>query len=182
MGITGMDHVEVWAKDMKESLAFYTDVLGFRHLRTTVAHRPDGTAHEQACITLGGMMVELIAAPAERASEEVDVGRMGVKAIALTVEDMEATAAALRERGVTFVQEPKPGLVLQRLARGDPRPERHRHRTPGVDRRQHPQRNMATGERRGQPYGLTRALLCSERSIAWSGLRNEAMQGGERGV
>ena len=109
MGITGMDHVEVWAKDMKESLAFYTDVLGFRHLRTTVAHRPDGTAHEQACITLGDMMVELIAAPAERASEEVDVGRMGVKAIALTVEDMEATAAALRERGVTFVQEPKSG-------------------------------------------------------------------------
>ena len=37
------------------------------------------------------------------------MGRMGVKAFALTVEDMEATAAALRERDVTFVQEPKPG-------------------------------------------------------------------------
>ena len=109
MGITGMDHVEVWAKDLQESLAFYTDVLGFRHLRTTEARRPDGAVHEQACVTLGGMMVELIAAPAERASEEVDVGSMGVKAFALTVEDMEATAAALRERGVTFVQQPKPG-------------------------------------------------------------------------
>ncbi len=109
MGITGMDHVEVWAKDLQESLAFYTDVLGFQHLRTTEALRPDGAVHAQACITLGGMMVELIAAPAERASEEVDVGSMGVKAIALTVEDMEATAAALRERGVTFVQQPKPG-------------------------------------------------------------------------
>ena len=109
MGITGMDHVEVWAKDLRESLAFYTDVLGFRHLRTTEARRPDGAVHEQACVTLGGMMVELIAAPAERASEQVDVGRMGVKAFALTVEDMEATAVALRERGVTFVQQPKPG-------------------------------------------------------------------------
>ncbi len=109
MGITGMDHVEVWAKDLRESLAFYTDVLGFRHLRTTEARRPDGAVHEQACVTLGGMMVELIAAPPERASEQVDVGRMGVKAFALTVEDMEATAAALRERGVTFVQQPKPG-------------------------------------------------------------------------
>ncbi len=109
MGIKGMDHVEVWAKDLQESLAFYTDVLGFRHLRTTAAQRPDGAVHEQACVTLGGMMVELIAAPPERASEEVDVGRMGVKAFALTVEDMEATAAALRERGVTFVQQPKPG-------------------------------------------------------------------------
>lgn len=109
MGIKGMDHVEVWAKDLQESLAFYTDVLGFRHLRTTEARRPDGTVHGQVCVTLGGMMIELIAAPAERASEEVDVGRMGVKAFALTVEDMEATAAALRERGVTFVQQPKPG-------------------------------------------------------------------------
>lgn len=109
MGITGMDHVEVWAKDLGESLAFYTDVLGFRHLRTTAARRPDGAVHEQACVTLGGMMVELIAAPPERASEEVDVGRMGVKAFALTVEDMESTAASLREQGVAFVQEPKQG-------------------------------------------------------------------------
>ena len=109
MGIRGIDHVEVWAKDLQESVAFYTEVLGFRHLRTTVARRPDGASHEQACVTLGGMMVELLAAPPERTSESVDAGRMGVKAFALTVDDMAATAAALKERGVQFVQEPKPG-------------------------------------------------------------------------
>lgn len=109
MGIRGMDHVEVWAKDLQESVAFYTQVLGFQHLRTTTAQRPGGGAHEQACVTLGDMMVELIAAPPERRTEQVDVGSMGVKAFALTVDDMAATAAALKDRGVRFVQEPKPG-------------------------------------------------------------------------
>ena len=109
MGIRGMDHVEVWAKDLQESVAFYTQVLGFQHLRTTAAQRPGGGAHEQACVTLGDMMVELIAAPPERRTEKVDVGSMGVKAFALTVDDMAATAAALKDQGVRFVQEPKPG-------------------------------------------------------------------------
>ncbi len=109
MGIRGIDHVEVWAKDLQESVAFYTQVLGFQHLRTTVAQRPGGSAHEQTCVTLGGMMVELIAAPPERKAEQVDVGSMGVKAFALTVDDMAATAARLKEQGVRFVQEPKPG-------------------------------------------------------------------------
>ena len=109
MGIRGIDHVEVWAKDLQESVAFYTQVLGFQHLRTTAAQRPGGGAHEQACVTLGGMMVELIAAPPERRAEQVDAGSMGVKAFALTVDDMAATAATLKDQGVRFVQEPKPG-------------------------------------------------------------------------
>ena len=119
MGIRGIDHVEVWAKDLHESVAFYTQVLGFQHLRTTAAQRPGGGVHEQACVTLGDMMVEFIAAPPERKTPspsageagrgQVDVGSMGVKAFALTVDDMAATAARLKEQGVRFVQEPKPG-------------------------------------------------------------------------
>ena len=109
MGIRGIDHVEVWAKDLQESVAFYTGVLGFRQLRSTVAKRPDGGAHAQVCVTLGDVMIELIAAPPERSGEQFDPGRMGVKAFALTVDDMAGTAAWLKEQGVRFVQEPKPG-------------------------------------------------------------------------
>jgi hypothetical protein len=54
-------------------------------------------------------MIELIAAPAERVDEPVDFGAMGVKAFALTVEDMQMTVARLKEQGVTFIQEPKQG-------------------------------------------------------------------------
>ncbi len=109
MPIRGVDHVEVWAKDLQQSVAFYTEVLGFTQLRSTVAKRPGGGEHAQVCVTLGEMMIELIAAPPHRAGEQTDPGAMGVKAFALTVDDMAGTAAWLKEQGVQFVQEPKPG-------------------------------------------------------------------------
>ena len=109
MAITRVDHVEVWARDLDETLAFYVDVLGFKPLRRTIAQRADGSSFEQVCITLGDFMIELIAAPAERASDAVGPVAVGVKAFALRVDDMAATVKRLKAEGVRFVQEPKPG-------------------------------------------------------------------------
>ena len=109
MAITRVDHVEVWARDLDETLAFYVDVLGFKPLRRTIAQRADGSSFEQVCITLGDFMIELIAAPAERANEVVGPVAVGVKAFALRVDDMAATVKRLKAEGVRFVQEPKPG-------------------------------------------------------------------------
>ncbi len=109
MGIRGVDHLEVWARDLEESVDFYTNILGFRQLRSTVAQRPDGGAHSQVCVTLGDMMVELIAAPPESVGAHSDGGATGVKAFALTVDDMAGTVSWLKEQGAQFVQEPKPG-------------------------------------------------------------------------
>ena len=109
MGIRGIDHIEIWARDLEESVAFYTETLGFRQGRWTVAKRPGGAEHHQACVILGDMMIELILATPERAAADEGSRGVGVKAFALTVDDMAETAARLRERGVQFVQEPKPG-------------------------------------------------------------------------
>ncbi len=109
MAITRVDHLEVWARDLDETLGFYVDVLGFEPLRRTIAHRADGSAFEQVCVTLGDFMIELIAAPADRADEPVDPQAMGVKAFALRVDDMAETVKRLKAEGIRFVQEPRPG-------------------------------------------------------------------------
>ena len=109
MAITRVDHLEVWARDLDETLGFYVDVLGFKPLRRTIAQRADGSVFEQVCVTLGDFMIELIAASPERANDDVDPLAMGVKAFALRVDDMAATVKRLKAEGVRFVQEPKPG-------------------------------------------------------------------------
>lgn len=107
--ITGIDHVEIWAKDLDETVAFYTDVLGFEKGRHTVTSRPDGSLHDQFCVTLGGLMVELFQAGPERAEKEIDPQRMGVNTYALRVDDMAATIKDLKSKGVTVSREPRPG-------------------------------------------------------------------------
>ena len=109
MAITRVDHLEVWARDLDETLGFYVDVLGFEPLRRTIAHRADGSVFEQVCVTLGDFMIELIAAPADRADDVVDPLAMGVKTFALRVDDMAETVKRLKAEGIRFVQEPKPG-------------------------------------------------------------------------
>ena len=107
--ITGIDHVEVWAKDLEETVAFYTDVLGFEKGRHTLTTRPDGTEHNQFCVTLGGVMIELFQADPERAANEISPQRMGVNTFALRVDDMAATIAELTSKGVKVSREPRPG-------------------------------------------------------------------------
>ena len=109
MAITRVDHLEVWARDLDETLAFYVDVLGFEPLRRTIAQRTDGSVFEQVCVTLGDFMIELIAAPADRAGDAVDPLAMGVKTFALRVDDMAATVKRLKSEGIRFAQEPRPG-------------------------------------------------------------------------
>ena len=109
MSIQRIDHIEVWAKDLDESVEFYTRILGFTETRRTEARRSDGTVHSQSCVVLGDFMVELIDAPQERKQEIVDPGSPGVKSFALRVDDMEETVAMLIANGVKMAQLPRQG-------------------------------------------------------------------------
>ena len=107
--IERVDHLEIWARDLDETVAFYTNVLGFERSRRTLARRPDGTEQEIACVVLGDFMIEFLKASPLAAQAEVAHDALGAKTFALRVDDMEATAAALKAKGVVFSREPRPG-------------------------------------------------------------------------
>lgn len=80
---------------MDESIAFYTNVLGFRFLRRANFGPPE-SRRELAYVGLGDFLLELLELPA--GAMEVPSG--AGQPFALTVTDMEQTVADLRSKGV----------------------------------------------------------------------------------
>jgi catechol 2,3-dioxygenase-like lactoylglutathione lyase family enzyme len=115
MGIVRMDHIELLARDLDETIAFYVDVLGFRRGRRTISSRPDGSRVEQACVVLDDFMIELFQASPEAIAAGWEPGALGVKTFALRVEDMASTKAQLEAAGVVFSREPRPGSSFEGL-------------------------------------------------------------------
>ena len=108
--ITNISLLTLWVKDIDESLAFYTDVMGFEvheDLRLgpdfrwcTVRHprQPELAVHLS---TPGGPLPDDLVAAMTRAQDEG-----GLPGIGLEVDDCRATFEELRGRGVEFLQEP----------------------------------------------------------------------------
>ena len=115
MGIVRMDHIELLARDLEKTIAFYVDVLGFKYGRRTISSRPDGSQVEQACVVLDDFMIELFQASPEAIEAGWEPGALGVKTFALRVEDMAATKAQLEAAGVVFSREPRPGSSFEGL-------------------------------------------------------------------
>ena len=115
MGIVRMDHIELLARDLDETIVFYVDVLGFRRGRRTIAVRPDGSRFEQACVVLDDFMIELFQASPEAIEDGWEPTALGVKTFALRVENMAETKAELEAQGVVFSREPGPGSSYEGL-------------------------------------------------------------------
>jgi catechol 2,3-dioxygenase-like lactoylglutathione lyase family enzyme len=115
MGITRMDHIELVARDLEQTISFYVDVLGFKRGRRTISSRPDGSRVEQACVVLDDFMIELFQASPEAIAAGWEPGALGVKTFALRVEDMASTKAELEAQGVVFSREPRPGSSFEGL-------------------------------------------------------------------
>jgi len=108
--ITNVSLVSIWVKDLDESLAFYTDVLGFvknadvafgnDYRWLTVVH----PAHPELELHLTTPGPPLSAELATALGDALDAGQS--PGIGLAVDDCRATYAELVARGVTFLQEP----------------------------------------------------------------------------
>ncbi|MDP6632210.1 MAG: VOC family protein [Dehalococcoidales bacterium] len=92
-----VEHVEIVSSDMKRTLNFYTEILGFDvQTRRTINAPP---TEEIAFIELGGTLVEVFAIK-EPATVSNETWQVGCRRIALEVDDMDAAIAYLTDKGV----------------------------------------------------------------------------------
>lgn len=89
-------HIYLPVRDINESIDFYTQKLGFKLLRQyEINGRPS------AYVTLGGILLELTLSTTTPSTD----GRSELR-IGLLVDDMDATLAEVRSKGVEVVREP----------------------------------------------------------------------------
>jgi catechol 2,3-dioxygenase-like lactoylglutathione lyase family enzyme len=109
--ITNVSIVSIWVKDIDESLAFYTDVLGFEpgedvklgeDFRWCTVVHPNQPALKLHLTTPGPPLSEELAAALRRAQDEG-----GLPGVGLSVDDCRATFEELKAKGVDFLQEPE---------------------------------------------------------------------------
>ncbi len=114
--ITRMHHVSLFVSDIDRAQAFYTQVLGFELLSRsddwggsfldTVCGGVENVRINVALVDAAGQVVELIqvlspdSLPADTNQRGTGIARIGFE-----VDDIEATVAELRARGVRFMSD-----------------------------------------------------------------------------
>jgi glyoxylase I family protein len=107
-----VDHVEVVTPNMDESIDFYTRVLGFKLARRVAYPQPENALapREIAYLTLGDLMLEFLGGNGQ--ADERAPSQVGVKLVALRVDDMGQTLGELRANGVEPSWGPNPGATF----------------------------------------------------------------------
>lgn len=109
--ITNISLVSVWVRDIDQSLAFYTDVLGFEakddlqlgpDFRWCTVVHPEQPELQIHLTTPSKPLSDDLIAAMQRAQESG-----GLPGIGLNVDDCRATYEALSAKGVEFIQPPE---------------------------------------------------------------------------
>jgi glyoxylase I family protein len=111
-----IDHVEIVTARQDETVAFYTEILGFREKARDRIARPDGTALNLVYLDLGGTVVELMSWDGVPVGPEPQKEHLGYRMIALEVDDMQKAADYLKGKGVDIVWGP---MVRDTYARAE---------------------------------------------------------------
>lgn len=101
------EHVAVTVKDMKQSIAFYRDILGFSVMGKLVLQ--DGDFLIVYLKSDFGPVLELfeLKEKGKFFSENLDDKNLGYKHLCFSVADVDEYSAYLKSKGVTFLVEPK---------------------------------------------------------------------------
>ena len=102
MKIQGIDHIAINCKDIDRSLAFYAGVLGFRVLETV---EMDGFSITYLALPGRGRL-ELFDYYGQNKEVPVEESQVGYRHVAMEVDDVDAFAAMLTEKGVPIVLPP----------------------------------------------------------------------------
>ena len=112
-----IDHVEIITDQPERTIAFYTDVLGFKvRARDRVVPPGGTTALNLAYLELGGTTVEIITHEGANPAPAPTGLHLGYNLIALEVEDMTQALDYLKSKGVPCVWGPR---TLEHSARAE---------------------------------------------------------------
>ncbi len=114
------DHVAITVADLEQSLAFYQVRLGLPLLGQLVFK--DDRGFRIAYLQLGNSVLELFAfaTPTIPRTWNPDITMLGLKHIALLVDDVDAVAAQLSAEGVPVIRAPRAVRSLRNCLVGDP--------------------------------------------------------------
>jgi glyoxylase I family protein len=102
-----IDHVEIVTDQPERSVAFYTEILGFKlRARDQVPGGKDVKLN-LAYLELGGTTIELISYEGRKVAPAPAEEHLGYRMIALEVEDMNAAIAFLATKGFPVVWGPR---------------------------------------------------------------------------
>lgn len=90
-------HAGIYCRDIKESIAFYSDVLGFELLFESLAMEGDKPLKMAWMRHAGGTVVELLE---QEDKKPLEATALSLNHVALRVPDMDAAVAHLRKHGV----------------------------------------------------------------------------------
>ena len=115
--LTAIDHVGVAVPDLDKAIAFYRDVLGL-DLVHEETNEEQGVREAMLAVGDSGSCVQLLAplSPDSVIARFLDRNGPGLQQVAYRVADVEATAAALRDRGLRLLyDEPRRGTAGSRV-------------------------------------------------------------------
>lgn len=119
IGLQRIDHVGVAVPDLDRAIEFYQQVFGMRcvHRETNVEQ---GVREAMLAVgpTTAGGCVQLLAplSPESAIGRFLDRNGPGVQQVAYTVTDLDATSAALRDRGMRLLYDtPRRGTAGSRI-------------------------------------------------------------------
>ena len=101
-----IDHIEIVTDKPEETIRFYTEVLGFHIKARDHIERPGGSALDLVYLDLGGTTAELITYKGVPVEPAPTAEHLGYRMMALEIDDMDRTAAELKQKGVDIVWGP----------------------------------------------------------------------------
>ncbi len=98
-----IDHLEITTGNLKESVDFYTDVIGFKFKENMLVNHPP--LYEIVFLTLGDTMLELLGVHQPDEQSQI-IWQTGYHQMAIEVDNMEKALEYLKTKGVTISMDP----------------------------------------------------------------------------
>ena len=112
MALTGFDHLVVRVKDIEAGIATYRDGLGLELERTDES---EALGIKQAFFQLpGGGFIDIVAPtdPESAVGRALESRGEGIHTMAMEVDDLEGTVAAMRDAGIRLIGEGGPQVFV----------------------------------------------------------------------
>jgi methylmalonyl-CoA/ethylmalonyl-CoA epimerase len=114
---TAIDHVGIAVADLDQGIAFYREVFGMQLVHEEV-NEEQGVREAMMAVGNSGSCIQLLAplSPGSTIARFLDRSGPGIQQLAYRVDDIDAVAATLRERGLRLLYEtPRTGTAGSRV-------------------------------------------------------------------